>query len=187
MPPPLSAYVEAAKRFAKISSDDVAVIEDFYVRVFPGLATSKKEKILAYILAHEGPARSQPEKQPIAIVTMSPMPQSSRPQVLGSVPTITNLPSFFGAPPWHIDDPDHCAHGWTDGTQWGVCDCEDPANPWPSRVPGDGPRDCMCFGCHDHQPRHERGRLTRCEYKDHHCEDCHENQHCTAMECRFWR
>jgi hypothetical protein len=98
MPPPLSAYVEAAKRFARINSDDIAVIEDFYVRVFPDLATSKKEKILAYILAHEGPARPQPAKQPIAVVAKPPaILPPSRNNLLGSVPTTTTLPSFFGA------------------------------------------------------------------------------------------
>lgn len=89
------------------------------------------------------------------------------------------------APPWHIPS-DNCRHGWIiGGDTWGVCDCEDPANPWPPRVPGDGPRDCRCFGCVDHEPRHERGRIADCEYKDHHCDNCHEHRRCTVAECGF--
>ena len=110
-----------------------------------------------------------------------------------TTPTINDLLEEFGTPaypmpippPWHVDDSHNCAHGWTDGTKWGVCDCEDPANPWPSRAPGDGPRDCRCFGCEGRQPRHERGRIAACEYKDHHCDDCHEHRRCTLVGCDF--
>ena len=59
------------------------------------------------------------------------------------------------------------------------------AHPWPARVPGDGPRDCACYGCEGHVPRWERGKLMGCEYKDHHCDDCHEHQRCTVPECGF--
>lgn len=93
------------------------------------------------------------------------------------------------APPWHVDGIHNCAHGWIIGGEpptWGICDCEDPATPWPPRVIGDGPRDCQCFGCHCHVPRYERGKLAECEYKDHHCDNCHENRRCTIMECGFW-
>lgn len=91
------------------------------------------------------------------------------------------------APPWHVDDIHNCSYGWTDGKTWGVCNCEDPAHPWPPREPGDGPRDCQCFGCHEHEPRWERGKVRGCEYKDHHCDDCHEHQRCTIAECGFWK
>lgn len=90
------------------------------------------------------------------------------------------------APPWHVDDVDNCAHGWIiGGDKWGVCDCENPAEPWPLRVQGDGPRDCNCFGCHEHKPRHERGRIAGCEYKDHHCDYCHETGLCSLVECEW--
>lgn len=106
--------------------------------------------------------------------------------------TINDLLEEFGtpdhpmpiAPPWHVDDPHSCTHGWTDGTTWSICDCEDPANPWPPRIQGDGPRDCSCFGCMD-QPRRERGKVPGCEYKDHHCDMCHEHRRCTIAECGF--
>jgi hypothetical protein len=98
MPPPLSAYIEAAKRFAKLESDDVAVVEDFYVRVFPDLPKAKTEKILDVILAHEGPARQQTAKQPV-LVSMTPLaaPPHSPPRKLARHPTIATIPSFFGA------------------------------------------------------------------------------------------
>jgi hypothetical protein len=86
------------------------------------------------------------------------------------------------APPWHVDSH-ACFHGWIQGGSWILCDCEDPDHPWPARAPGDGPRDCSCFGCMDHQPRWERGKLVACEYKDHHCPDCHEHKRCTI--CGF--
>jgi hypothetical protein len=89
-------------------------------------------------------------------------------------------------PPWHVDDPYNCAHGWTDGTTWGACDCEDPSNPWPPRAAGDGPRDCRCYGCNG-VPRRDRGTIAACEYKDHHCDDCHEHRRCTIAECAFER
>ena len=113
---------------------------------------------------------------------------------MATPPTIDDLLKEMGtpdgpppvAPPWHVDDPHHCAHGWTDGMTWGVCDCgRDPAKPWPQRAPGDGPRDCTCFGCNDYQPRYDRGRIANCEYKDHHCGNCHETQRCTATACGF--
>lgn len=89
------------------------------------------------------------------------------------------------APSWHVESH-ACLHGWIiGGVEWGSCDCEDPANPWPPRVLGDGPRDCMCFACEGHTPRHERGRIAGCEYKQHHCEDCHANKRCTIAECVF--
>lgn len=91
------------------------------------------------------------------------------------------------APSWHVDDMHNCSYGWTDGETWGLCNCEDPAHPWPLRVPGDGPRDCSCFGCHDHEPRWERGKLKGCEYKDHHCDMCHEHKLCSISECGFWK
>jgi hypothetical protein len=98
MPPPLSVYIEAAKRFAKINSDDVAVIEDFYVRVFPGLAQARKEKILAYILEHEGPTSAQPVKQaPPVGVTPPTTPPLSRRKLLTGLPTTSTIPIFFGA------------------------------------------------------------------------------------------
>lgn len=110
--------------------------------------------------------------------------------------TIEDLLKEFGEPdgpmpappPWHVDDDDShsCPHGWIiGGVEWGICDCEDPAHPWPPRVPGDGPRDCVCFGCMDHKPRHERGRIRACEYTDHHCDDCHEHERCTIESCGF--
>jgi hypothetical protein len=91
------------------------------------------------------------------------------------------------APPWHVDS-DACQHGWIRmGTkpEWILCDCEDPANPWPARLPGDGPRDCSCFGCQDHEPRWERGKLSSCEHKDHHCPYCHDQRRCTIPACGF--
>ena len=79
--------------------------------------------------------------------------------------TINDLLAEFGtpdgpppvAPPWHVESY-ACLHGWIvggrsrsrpiiGGVEWGICDCEDPANPWPPRAPGDGPQDCACFGC----------------------------------------
>lgn len=105
--------------------------------------------------------------------------------------TIDELLAEFGtpdgpppiAPPWHVESY-ACHHGWIiGGTEWGICNCEDPANPWPQRSPGDGPRDCACFGCEGHEPRYERGRIKSCEYKNHHCDDCHENRRCTI--CGF--
>jgi hypothetical protein len=90
------------------------------------------------------------------------------------------------APPWHDADSDVCRHGWIiGGAEWGVCDCEDPSHPWPPRLPGDGPRDCQCFFCEGHKPRHERGKIAQCEHKDHHCADCHEHRRCTIAECGF--
>lgn len=110
--------------------------------------------------------------------------------------TIEDLLKEFGEPdgpmpappPWHVDDDDShsCPHGWIiGGVEWGICDCEDSAHPWPPRVPGDGPRDCVSFGCMDHKPRHERGRISACEYTDHHCDDCHEHERCTIESCGF--
>lgn len=98
MPPPLSAYIEAAKRFAKLEGEDVAAVEEFYVHVFPDLPKAKKEKILGFILAHEGPARQHAAKQPVA-VSMTPVtaPPRSPPRRLAGVPTIATIPSFFGA------------------------------------------------------------------------------------------
>lgn len=91
------------------------------------------------------------------------------------------------APAWHVESRG-CYYGWiSGGTTWILCDCEDPAHPWPPRELGDGPRDCECFGCHDHEPRWERGKLKNCEYKDHHCDMCHEHGHCTIAACGFWR
>ena len=92
------------------------------------------------------------------------------------------------APPWHVESY-ACLHGWISygvKPEWLLCDCEDPANPWPARVPGDGPRDCACFGCQEHAPRWKRGKLAACEYKDHHCEMCHEHRRCTIAACGFW-
>jgi len=92
------------------------------------------------------------------------------------------------APPWHVDSH-ACLHGWISHgatPEWLLCDCEDPAAPWPARVPGDGPRDCACFGCEAQKPRWERGKLKGCEYKDHHCDDCHAHQRCTISACGFW-
>lgn len=91
------------------------------------------------------------------------------------------------APAWHVDT-DACQHGWiTDiPPRWILCDCEDPANPWPVRDPSDGPIDCSCYGCLDHEPRWERGKLNNCEYKDHHCEWCHNDNLCTTAEC-LWK
>lgn len=95
------------------------------------------------------------------------------------------------APAWHVDSR-ACPHGWivghaTEGggvaSAWGVCDCEDPAHPWPPRASVDGPRDCGCHACDRHQPRWERGRLARCEHRDHHCAYCHERGACTRLEC----
>jgi hypothetical protein len=96
------------------------------------------------------------------------------------------------APPWHVESTG--AHGchygaisYEDPPVWVLCDCEDPAHPWPARVPGDGPRDCGCFGCNDHEPRSERGKIANCEHKDHHCIFCHERSLCTIPECGFWK
>lgn len=92
------------------------------------------------------------------------------------------------APPWHVDSH-ACLHGWIEcapDPAWLICDCEDPANPWPARVIGDGPRDCACFHCMGHKPRRERGKIALCEYKDHHCEDCHEHRRCSIAACGFW-
>jgi len=91
-------------------------------------------------------------------------------------------------PLWHVDSH-ACFHGWISygaKPEWLLCDCEDPAAPWPARVPGDGPRDCACFGCEAHKPRSERGKLKGCEYKDHHCDNCHEHRRCTISACGFW-
>lgn len=89
------------------------------------------------------------------------------------------------APSWHVDSY-NCSHGWIiGGVEWGLCDCENPADPWPPRGQGDGPRDCQCFYCADHKPRHQRGRLVNCEYKNHHCDDCHEHRLCTIALCGF--
>lgn len=92
------------------------------------------------------------------------------------------------APPWHVDDRHNCGYGWIamgEQPHWLACNCENPADLWPARVPGDGPRDCQCFGCEGHEPRWERGKLKECEYKDHHCENCHEHRHCTIPACGF--
>lgn len=102
----------------------------------------------------------------------------------GDDPPLGLLPS---APPWHVESL-ACLHGWIRGgtpTEWITCDCEDPANPWPARNLGDGPRDCACFHCEGHIPRWERGCLAQCEYKDHHCDDCHAHQRCTITMCGF--
>ena len=91
------------------------------------------------------------------------------------------------APPWHVDSH-ACQHGWIRcgvRPEWILCNCEDPASPWPPRDPDDGPRDCSCFGCESHEPRWERGKLRGCEYKAHHCDDCHEHQRCTISACGF--
>ena len=40
---------------------DIAAAEDFYVRIFPGLPSDKKEKILAYVMEHEWPFRAEHE------------------------------------------------------------------------------------------------------------------------------
>lgn len=103
------------------------------------------------------------------------------------------------APPWHVDSP-ACLHGWIGESRtlgmpadetvinkpaWLLCDCEDPANPWPARQPTDGPRDCACAICHGHEPRSERGRLDGCENRDHHCDSCHGRRLCTTTECAF--
>jgi hypothetical protein len=94
------------------------------------------------------------------------------------------------APPWHVESESHaCLYGWIRygaKPEWILCNCEDPASPWPARVPGDGPRDCACFGCQDHEPRWERGKLAACEHKDHHCQWCHEQRRCSIAECGFW-
>lgn len=91
------------------------------------------------------------------------------------------------APSWHID-ASVCQYGWIEyGVEpaWLLCNCEDPANPWPPRSPGDGPRDCRCFACEGHEPRWERGKLKDCEYKDHHCDYCHTKGLCTIAACGF--
>lgn len=94
-----------------------------------------------------------------------------------------------GAPPWHIESH-ACDHGWighADKPYWLVCDCEDPANPWPVRESADGPVDCTCAICLGHKPRWMRGKLEGCEYKNHHCPNCHEGRLCTVVECGFNR
>lgn len=82
-----------------------------------------------------------------------------------------------------------CAYGAVSGDppRWLPCDCEDPANPWPPRAANDGPIDCQCSVCCGKQPRHMRGRLVGCEYRDHHCEFCHEQKICTVIACGFDR
>lgn len=91
------------------------------------------------------------------------------------------------APSWHVES-DACRHGWVslrdDGPAWLLCDCENPADPWPARLPTDGPRDCECAICYG-RPRRDRGRIDGCEYRDHHCEGCHERRLCTEETCWF--
>src|SRR5437762_1539536 len=109
------------------------------------------------------------------------------------MPTINDLLEEFGrpdgpmpeAPPWHVDSSSCQQGAIIGGTEWGICDCEDPSHPWPPRAVDDGPRDCVCCGCNGHKPRHARGRIAACEYKKHHCDDCHENRRCTVVGCGF--
>lgn len=91
------------------------------------------------------------------------------------------------APDYHVPDKDTCSHGWIshdpDGnTYYLVCNCEDPANPWPPRGPTDGPKECNCYYCWG-KPRADRGR-DPCESFNHHCEMCHELGHCTEIACQ---
>lgn len=93
-------------------------------------------------------------------------------------------------PPAHhvADDYGHCKYGWihlSDPPRWRLCDCEDPAEPWPPRSQTDGPRDCECYLCGG-KPRRDRGRAP-CEHADHHCEECHEHGICTTLACLLAR
>lgn len=89
------------------------------------------------------------------------------------------------APAHHVESH-ACGYGSigypNDVATWNACDCEDPANPWPSRLPTDGQIDCDCSLCSG-KPRVERGREP-CEYAAHHCDNCHERKTCTTIECK---
>ena len=90
-------------------------------------------------------------------------------------------------PPAHHVDTDACFHGWQSWDKengeaiWVLCDCEDPANPWPPRKITDGPIDCNCYFCMG-KPRQNRGRA-KCENENHHCDSCHIKRQCTTIEC----
>lgn len=93
------------------------------------------------------------------------------------------------APFHHVPDPegDYCHYGWISSNEtgepiWCLCDCEDPADPWPPHGPTDGPRDCTCYHCM-RKPRRDRG-FAMCEYANHHCDSCHVAGSCTTLACR---
>ena len=72
MPPPVSAYIEAARLFGGVDCDDIATAEDFYVRIFPSLPPEKKERILAFVMEHEWPFRAE-EMGTTHVQTVSPL------------------------------------------------------------------------------------------------------------------
>lgn len=58
MPTPMSAYVEAARKFGKVDPTDEKAIDKFFVETFPSLPAKKQEQVLSFLLAHEGPAEN---------------------------------------------------------------------------------------------------------------------------------
>ena len=96
------------------------------------------------------------------------------------------------APPLYHVESNACDHGWITWNDdnkpvWILCSCENPSEPWPAREPTDGPIDCSCAFCNGSMPRQMRGKRDDCEYRNHHCESCHDIRICTQAACGFGR
>ena len=56
MPTAMKWYREAAKRYGGVDPADEKAVEEFFVEKFPVLEQKEKEKILSFLLSHEGPS-----------------------------------------------------------------------------------------------------------------------------------
>lgn len=71
MPTPMSAYIEAARKFGKVDPTDEKAIDKFFVDTFPSLPAKKQEQVLSFLLAHEGPT-GNPAPRKMVVSTHPP-------------------------------------------------------------------------------------------------------------------
>jgi hypothetical protein len=96
MPTPMSAYVEAARKFGKVDPTDEKAIDQFFVATFPSLPPKKQKQVLSFLLAHEGPIVA-PAPRELVVASHPPPSAPARIVLAGHTAVVRRFAGVFFA------------------------------------------------------------------------------------------